>query len=47
MSEQAWHERDAALLRDQTAQTQMNRMREKLSVFEAEAKNVNKSTRDE
>lgn len=46
-TEQAWHERDAALLRDQMAQTQMTTMREKLEIYEKEAKNVNKNTRDE
>lgn len=46
-AEQAWRERDAALLRDQMAQAQMYSMREKLEAVESAVKNVNKSTRDE
>lgn len=46
-SDQAWRERDAALLRDQMAQTQMYSMREKLEAVESAVKNVNKNTRDE
>lgn len=47
LSDQAWRERDAALLRDQMSQTQMNSMREKLESVESAVKNVNKNTRDE
>lgn len=46
-SDQAWRERDAALLRDQMAQSQMYSMREKLDAIESAVKNVNKSTREE
>lgn len=46
-AEQAWRERDAALLRDQMAQAQMYSMREKLEAVESAVKNVNKNTRDE
>lgn len=47
ISEQAWRERDAALLRDQMAQNQMTTMRTKLEIYEKEAKSENKNTRDE
>lgn len=47
LSDQAWRERDAALLRDQMSQTQMYSMREKLESVESAVKNVNKNTRDE
>lgn len=45
--DQAWRERDAALLRDQMSQTQMNSMREKLESVESAVKSVSKNTRDE
>lgn len=45
--DQAWRERDAALLRDQMAQSQMYSMREKLEAVESAVKNVNQNTRDE
>lgn len=47
ISDQAWRERDAALLRDQMAQTQMYSMREKLEAVESAVKNEMKKTRDE
>lgn len=47
LSDQAWRERDAALLRDQMSQTQMYSIREKLESVESAVKNVNKNTRDE
>lgn len=45
--EKAWYERDAALLRDQIAQSQMMKMRDKLEIFEKETKNENKNIREE
>lgn len=45
--DQAWRERDAALLRDQQAQMKLTRMQEKLDVYEKEAKSQNKNTREE
>lgn len=47
ISEQAWRERDAALLRDQISQAQMNTMRTKLETIQSEVKNVSQNTRDE
>lgn len=45
--DQAWRERDAALLRDQQSQTKLSTMREKLDVYEKEAKSENKNPREE
>lgn len=47
ITDQAWRERDAALLRDQMSQTQMNSMREKLELVENAVKSVSKNTSNE
>lgn len=46
-TEQAWGERDAALLREQNAQTQMHTMRDKLKQIEKETRKTETSSRDE
>lgn len=47
MLEQAWSERDAALLREQAAQSQMLTMREKLNRIEKESLKPETGHRDE
>lgn len=46
-SDQAWRERDAALLRDQMSQMQMNSMRDKLESVEIQVKSDSTHSRDE
>lgn len=45
--DKAWGERDAALLREQNAQTQMHTMRDKLKQIEKETRKTETSSRDE
>lgn len=45
--DKAWGERDAALLREQNAQTQMHSMRDKLKQIEKETRKTETCSRDE
>lgn len=45
--DKAWSERDAALLREQNAQTQMHTMRDKLKQIEKETRKTETCSRDE
>lgn len=45
--EKAWRERDAALLREELAQTRMHTMRDKLSETEKETRKRSTTAKDE